>query len=127
MPDRRGVGARWPIRGEWATVSPRPARPVAASKGGRVAFAAGGVFLTIGSDEPGTGIGEWNSPASDQFAFTYSNFHFDSDAKLNNTVKVRAAGSFSGSTLQGHATLTATDPTATPCSRPATSSSRASA
>src|SRR5262249_51446378 len=58
------------------------------------AFAAGGVFITIGSDEPGTGIGEWNSPTSDTFAFTYVNFHFDSNAKLNNTVKVRAAGSF---------------------------------
>jgi hypothetical protein len=74
------------------------------------AFAAGGVFLTTGSDEPGTGIGQWTSPAADRFAFTYLNFHFDRDLELHHTTKVRAAGTFAGGTLEGHATLTATDP-----------------
>src|SRR2546423_5160776 len=73
------------------------------------AFAAGGVFVTTGSDEPGTGLGEW-SGASKSFAFTYLNFHFDSAGKLANTVKVRAKGSFKGSKLSGHATLSTFDP-----------------
>jgi hypothetical protein len=73
-------------------------------------FAAGGVFVTTGSDEPGTGLGQWNSPAADRFAFTYQNFHFDSDQQLHHTTKVRAAGKFAGGSLEGRATLTATGP-----------------
>jgi hypothetical protein len=97
-----GVQGAWVIQ---PTTSGGPAgfRAVAA-------FAAGGVFLTIGSDEPGTGVGEWRSPTAETFAFTYLNFHFDPDGKLNNTVKVRAVGAFSGRTLKGKATLTAHDP-----------------
>jgi hypothetical protein len=68
------------------------------------AFAAGGVFITTGSDEPGTGIGEWDQVGSDGFGFTYLNFHFDHTGKLANTVKVRAAGTFSSSHLSGRAT-----------------------
>ncbi len=74
------------------------------------AFAAGGVFLTTGSDEPGTGIGQWTSPAADRFAFTYQNFHFDPDLQLHHTTKVRAAGRFAGAELKGLATLTAVGP-----------------
>ena len=96
------------VRGAWiiepsASGHPAGFRAVAA-------FAAGGVFVTIGSDEPGTGIGEWSSPAAGGFAFTYLNFHFDEQQHLSHTTKVRAAGSFSGNTLKGHATLTSHDP-----------------
>src|SRR5438445_583536 len=50
-------------------------------------FAAGGVFITTGSDEAGTGLGEWSGTGSDGFAFTYLNFHFARNGSLNNTVK----------------------------------------
>ena len=69
------------------------------------AFAAGGVFVTTGSDEAGTGLGEWIGRGAHGFGFTYLNFHFDTDGKHSNTVKVRAAGTFHGSDLSGHATL----------------------
>jgi hypothetical protein len=72
-------------------------------------FAAGGVFVTTGSDEAGTGLGEWSSTGSNGFAFTYLNFHFGKNGKLINTVKVRARGTFHGSTLTGQATLTRVD------------------
>jgi hypothetical protein len=72
------------------------------------AFAAGGVFVTTGSDQPGTGLGEWSGGAK-SFAFTYQNFHFDSSGNFNNTVKVRAKGTFKGSKLSGHATLSTFD------------------
>ena len=61
-----------------------------------------------GSDEPGTGLGEW-SGGTKGFAFTYLNFHFDSAGKFDNTVKVRAKGTFKGSSLSGHATLSTFD------------------
>jgi hypothetical protein len=96
-----GVQGTWRIR---PATSSGPAGFVALA-----AFAAGGVFVTTGSDEPGTGIGQWNSPAANKFAFTYVNFHFDPDLKLHHTTKVRAAGTFTGPELQGRATLTATD------------------
>src|SRR5947209_4010593 len=63
------------VRGTWLIM------PVSA--GGRAgfralaAFAAGGVFVTTGSDEAGTGLGEWSSTGVDGFGFTYLNFHFD--------------------------------------------------
>ncbi len=95
------------VRGAWI-IEPKTASGPAGFRA-VAAFAAGGVFITIGSDEPGTGIGEWKSPTADGFAFTYLNFHFDAEQKLNNTVKVRAAGTFSGDTLEGHATLEAHD------------------
>jgi hypothetical protein len=82
-------------------------------------FAAGGVFISTGSDEAGTGLGEWSSVGSNGFAFTYLNFHFGQDGKLSNTVKVRAKGTFHGSTLTGRATLTVTDPYGKPISPPA--------
>ena len=74
------------------------------------AFAAGGVFVTTGSDEAGTGLGQWSSRGKRGFGFTYLNFHFDTEGKPANTVKVRAAGTFKGSKLTGHATLGVFDP-----------------
>jgi hypothetical protein len=82
-------------------------------------FAAGGVFITTGSDEAGTGLGEWVSSGANGFGFTYLNFHFGKDGKLSNTVKVRAKGTFHGSTLAGRATLTDSDPYGNPISPPA--------
>jgi hypothetical protein len=68
------------------------------------------VFVTTGSDEAGTGIGEWGSRGTAGFAFTYLNFHFGSDGRLTNTVKVSATGTFSGSKLSGRATLSTLGP-----------------
>jgi hypothetical protein len=94
------------VRGTWL-ITPKTAGGPAGFKA-LAAFAAGGVFVTTGSDEPGTGLGEWSGGAK-AFAFTYLNFHFDSSGKFNNTVKVRAKGTFKGSSLSGHATLSTTD------------------
>jgi hypothetical protein len=95
------------VRGTWLikpTTSGGPAGFQALA-----AFAAGGVFVTTGSDEAGTGLGEWNARGAHGFGFTYLNFHFDTGGHHSNTVKVRAAGTFHGSHLSGHATLTALD------------------
>jgi hypothetical protein len=99
------------VRGTWiitpkSSRGPSPFRALAA-------FAAGGVFVTTGSDEAGTGLGEWSSRGAAGFAFSYLNFHFGSDGKLANTVKVSATGTFSGSTLTGRATLGMFGPTGT--------------
>jgi hypothetical protein len=96
------------VRGTWiitpkSSRGPSPFRALAA-------FAAGGVFVTTGSDEAGTGIGEWHSSDGNGFAFTYLNFHFGSDGKLANTVKVSATGTFSGSSLTGRARLSTLGP-----------------
>ena len=100
------------VRGTWVIVpkssrGPSPFRALAA-------FAAGGVFVTTGSDEAGTGLGEWSQSGAAGFAFTYLNFHFDTAGKPANTVKVRAAGTFHGSKLSGHATLSMLDPSGRP-------------
>jgi hypothetical protein len=92
------------VRGTWVI------RPTTAGGGGTgfralAAFAAGGVFVTTGSDEAGTGLGEWSSVGTNGFAFTYLNFHFGASGRLANTVKVRAVGTFHGSRLSGRATL----------------------
>jgi len=96
------------VRGSWLFTPTTQAGP--AGFQAISAFAAGGVFVTIGSDEPGTGIGEWISIGKNGFGFTYLNFHFAPDQKPSNTVKVRAKGTFKGNTLKGKATLTMTDP-----------------
>lgn len=91
------------VRGTWLikpTIGAGPARFEALA-----AFAAGGVFVTTGSDEAGTGLGEWSANGASGFGFTYLNFHFDTHGKPANTVKVRAAGTFHGSRLSGRATL----------------------
>jgi hypothetical protein len=95
------------VRGTWL-ITPKTSGGPAGFKA-LAAFAAGGVFVTTGSDEPGTGLGEW-SGGTKGFAFTYLNFHFDSAQNPSNTVKVRAKGTFKGSKLSGHATLSTFDP-----------------
>jgi hypothetical protein len=94
------------VRGTWL-ITPKTAGGPAGFKA-LAAFAAGGVFATTGSDEPGTGLGQWSGDTT-RFAFTYLNFHFDSSGNFNNTVKVRAKGTFEGSKLSGHATLSTSD------------------
>ena len=100
------------VRGSWL-VTPKGPPGVPAFQA-LAAFAAGGVFVTTGSDEPGTGIGEWKTRGKDGFAFTYMNFHFDAAGKLASTVTVSAAGTFHGSTLRGRATLRRVDPQGNP-------------
>src|SRR5436189_2203160 len=79
------------VRGTWL-ITPKTAGGPAGFKA-LAAFAAGGVFVTTGSDEPGTGLGQWSGDAN-KFGFTYMNFHFDSSGALSHTVKVRAKGTF---------------------------------
>ena len=102
------AAAKESVRGSWRITPKLP--PGAPPFIALAAFGSDGVFVTTGSDEPGTGLGQWNSPAADRFAFTYQNFHFDSDQQLHHTTKVRAAGKFAGGSLEGRATLTATGP-----------------
>jgi hypothetical protein len=96
------------VRGTWLIKPTTSGGPVGFQA--LAAFAAGGVFVTTGSDEDGTGLGQWNARGKRGFGFTYLNFHFDTDGKPSNTVKVRAAGTFKGSSLSGRATLTVFDP-----------------
>src|SRR5450432_3409887 len=63
------------VRGSWLFIPATQGGP--AGFQAISAFAAGGVFVTIGSDEPGTGIGEWIAIGKNGFGFTYLNFHFD--------------------------------------------------
>jgi hypothetical protein len=100
------------VRGTWL-IKPTSAGSSAGFQA-LAAFAAGGVFVTTGSDEPGTGLGQWNARGAHGFGFTYLNFHFDTDGKPSNTVKVRAAGTFHGSKLSGRASLRVFDPSGTP-------------
>jgi hypothetical protein len=103
-----GAAAASPsVRGTWLIKPTTGASP--AGFRALAAFAAGGVFVTTGSDEAGTGLGQWTGGGT-SFGFTYLNFHFDSAGKPANTVKVRAKGTFKGSKLSGHATLTTFDP-----------------
>lgn len=92
------------VRGTWL-IKPTIATGGPAGLQALAAFAAGGVFATTGSDEAGTGLGEWSSKGANGFAFTYLNFHFDTAGNFANTVKVRAAGTFRGDRLSGRATL----------------------
>lgn len=96
------------VRGTWLLTPQTSAGP--AGFQAIAAFAAGGVFVTTGSDEAGTGLGEWLAHGADGFAFTYLNFHFGTDGKPSNTVKVRAKGTFGTSRLSGEAILALTDP-----------------
>jgi len=102
------------VRGTWI-IKPKTASGPAPFQA-LAAFAAGGVFITTGSDEAGTGLGQWSQSGTNGFAFTYLNFHFDSAGKLANTVKVRAAGTFRGSQLSGRATLSTLGPNGAPLS-----------
>jgi hypothetical protein len=104
------------VRGAWLLTPTQGGQP--ATFRAIACFAAGSVFVTTGSDQAGTGLGEWSSVGSRGFAFTYLNFHFGQDGKLSNTVKVQAKGAFHGSTLTGRATLTILDPSGKPMSLP---------
>jgi hypothetical protein len=84
------------------------------------AFGAGGVFVTTGSDEPGTGIGEWASAGKRGFKFAYTNFHFDSAGSHSSTVTVHANGTFSGKKMRGSAELRRTDAEGNPVGAPRT-------
>ena len=96
------------VRGSWQITPKLP--PGAPPFVALAAFAAGGVFITTGSDEPGTGIGEWRSIGSDGFGFAYTNFHFDSAGKLSSVVNVKATGTFHRSRLSGQASERRLDP-----------------
>jgi hypothetical protein len=95
-------------RGTWI-ITPATARGPAPFRA-IASFAAGGVMITTGSDEAGTGLGQWSQSGASGFAFTYLNFHFDSAGKLANTVKVSGRGRFGGSRLSGRATLSTLRP-----------------
>jgi len=96
------------VQGSWRITPELPAG--APSFVALAAFGAGGVFVTTGSDEPGTGIGQWKKTSGRRFTFSYTNFHFDSSGALSNTVNVKAKGSFSGSRMSGSAALRRVDP-----------------
>jgi hypothetical protein len=91
------------VRGTWV-ITPKSSRGPAPFRA-LAAFAAGGVFVTTGSDEAGTGLGEWSPRGGAGFAFTYLNFHFGPDGRLANTVQVSATGTFGASRLSGRARL----------------------
>ena len=84
------------------------------------AFGAGGIFVTTGSDEPGSGIGQWKKTGTRRFSFAYTNFHFDSSGALSNTVNVKAKGTFSGSRMSGSAELRRVDAAGNPIGSPQT-------
>lgn len=85
------------------------------------AFGAGGVFVTTGSDEPGTGIGQWRASGARRFTFAYTNFHFDSSGALTSTVTVKAKGTFKGSRMSGSAELRRVDAAGNAVGSPRTS------
>jgi hypothetical protein len=93
------------VRGSWVISPDVPGQSFQAL----AAFGAGGVFITTGSDEPGTGIGQWVAQGSDGFGFSYTNFHFGPDGTLAHTTTVNAVGTFEGDTMTGTATEYVTD------------------
>ena len=95
------------VRGSWRITPKLPEG--APSFVALAAFGAGGVFITTGSDEPGTGIGQWASTGRHRFTFAYTNFHFDGSGSLSSVVVVHAKGTFSGNKMTGSAELTRTD------------------
>src|SRR2546423_15291321 len=64
------------------------------------AFAAGGVFVTTGSDEPGTRPGEW-SGGSKSPGLTLPDFPFDYGGQVADTLERAAQGGVNGSELSG--------------------------
>jgi hypothetical protein len=95
------------MRGTWRITPKLPAG--VPSFEALAAFGAGGVLVTTGSDEPGTGIGQWASTGTRGFEFAYTNFHFDSAGKLSSIVEVHATGKFKSGRLRGTAHLRRTD------------------
>ena len=106
------------VQGSWRITPKLPAG--APSFVALAAFGAGGIFVTTGSDEPGTGIGEWKSTGKRGFTFAYTNFHFDSSGSLSSTVTVKAKGTFHGSTMKGSAELRRVDASGNPVGSPRT-------
>jgi hypothetical protein len=106
------------VRGSWRITPKLP--PGAPPFVALAAFGAGGIFITTGSDEPGTGIGQWKSTSTRGFSFAYTNFHFDSSGHLNNTVDVKAKGTFHGSKMTGTAELHRVDASGNPVGSPLT-------
>ena len=104
------------VRGSWRVTPelPEGVPPFVAL----AAFGAGGIFITTGSDEPGTGIGQWESAAPGEFSFAYTNFHFDGSGALANIVDVEATGTFDGDQLSGTAVLRRVDPQGDPIGEP---------
>jgi hypothetical protein len=115
-----GVGsaaaATGTVQGSWRITPKLPsgAPPFVAL----AAFGAGGVLVTTGSDEPGTGIGQWKSSGTRGFTFAYTNFHFDSSGALNNIVNVKARGTFHGRKMTGTAELRRVDAAGNPIGSP---------
>jgi len=95
------------VRGSWLITPQTPGPPFQAL----AAFGTGGIFITTGSDQAGTGIGQWTAQGSDGFTSSYQNFHFGSDGKLSSTTTVNAKGTFTGDTLTGTASQSVTDAT----------------
>jgi hypothetical protein len=106
------------VQGSWQITPELP--PGAPSFVALAAFGAGGVFITTGSDEPGTGIGQWKASSSRGFTFAYTNFHFDSAGALNNAVNVKAKGTFRGRKMTGTAELRRVDASGNPIGSPRT-------
>jgi len=106
------------VQGSWRITPQLP--PGAPPFVALAAFGAGGVFVTTGSDEPGTGIGQWKSTGTRKFSFAYTNFHFDSSGALSNIVDVEATGSFRGRRMSGNAELRRVDPAGNPLGPPQT-------
>ena len=96
------------VQGSWRITPELP--PGAPSFVALAAFGAGGIFITTGSDEPGTGIGQWKSRGKGGFSFAYTNFHVDSSGALSSVVDVTATGTFKGKNLKGTAELRRVDP-----------------
>jgi hypothetical protein len=90
------------VRGSWKIMPKVPAgQPQFIAL---AVFGADGIFVTTGSDEPGTGIGAWKAKGRHGFAFAYT-FHFNASGALSSTVKVEATGTFGRARLHGDAML----------------------
>jgi hypothetical protein len=112
------AGASESVRGSWR-ITPELPEGVPAFVA-LAAFGAGGIFVTTGSDEPGTGIGQWASRGRRGFTFAYTNFHFDNSGRLNNTVHVTATGTFTRRRMTGTAELRRVDADGNPIGSPQT-------
>jgi hypothetical protein len=93
------------VRGSWV-ITPQVPGPLFQAL---AAFDAGGSFVTTGSDQAGTGIGEWAADGDTGFVFGYRNFHFGPDGKLATITTVTATGTFGGDTMTGTATESVAD------------------
>ena len=95
------------VRGSWVITPQVPGQPFQAL----AAFGAGGVFVTTGSDQDGTGIGQWAALGADGFTFSYLNYHFGADGKLTTVTIVKAKGTFKNDSMTGTASQSVAGPT----------------